>query len=93
MASVACAMYILGGVNALTVGGFIWNTNISVIVMNVLSFLLLTWFIDVFRFYDGIDGKEGNLAAVSIAICVAAIVFAPVKPYLFPDSVHRRFPY
>ncbi len=83
MASVACAMYILGGVNALTVGGFIWNTNISVIVMNVLSFLLLTWFIDVFRFYDGIDGKEGNLAAVSIAICVAAIVFAPVSNPIF----------
>lgn len=83
MASIACAMYILGGVNALTIGGFIWSTNVSIIVMNILSFVLLTWFINVFRFYDGIDGKEGNLAAVSVAICVTAIVFAPKSNPIF----------
>lgn len=83
MASIACAMYILGGVNVLTVGNFVWNSKFAVIIMNVLSFLLLTWFINVFRFYDGIDGKEGNLAAVSIAICITAIVFAPKANPIF----------
>lgn len=83
MASIACAMYILGGVNLLAIGGFVWDSQIAGFVMNILSFFLLTWFINVFRFYDGIDGKEGNLAAVSIAICFIAIFFAPKANPLF----------
>lgn len=76
-AVVAFTMYMLGGVNTLRIADFVWDTPVSHIVMNVFALVFLTWLINVFRFFDGIDGKEGNLAAVCVAICAGASLVLP----------------
>lgn len=83
-AVVACALYCLGGVCSLNMGAdLVWNTPVSNIVMNVLAFVVLTWLINVFRFFDGIDGKEGNMAAVAVALCIALCVVCPKHNPIF----------
>lgn len=81
--SVAVGLFLQGGVNTLVIGDFTWSGPVAKIVMNAVAFVLLTWLVFVFRAYDGVDGKEGNLATVVLTICVMSIVVAKKNPMFF----------
>lgn len=83
MVGVGLGMYGLGGVDALVVGEFRWEGATAAIVMNVVAFAALFTLVYVFRNFDGIDGREGNLAAIVIAICVMSTVLARKNPMFF----------
>lgn len=74
--SVGLSLYILGGVNEIDFGTFTWQCPV---VINLLVFLLLVWFVNLFNFYDGIDG---NLGSEAIAISLMSVMLVPNSPLI-----------
>lgn len=76
LVSVGLSLFILGGVNEIDFGTFTWNCPV---VINLLVFLLLVWFVNLFNFYDGIDG---NLGSEAIAISLMSVMLIPNSPLI-----------
>ena len=71
------SIFFLGGLSEVDFGICIWQ---SPIIINLLTFFVFLWFINLFNFYDGIDG---NLGSESIAICLMSVLLVPSNPLLF----------
>jgi Fuc2NAc and GlcNAc transferase len=71
------ALFFLGGLNEINFGISIWH---SPIIINILTFFVFLWFINLFNFYDGIDG---NLGSESIAICLMSLILVPFNSLFF----------
>lgn len=82
-ASIATAMYLLGGVSTLKFDDFEWISPTAYYVLNIVSFLLFVLIVNAFRLYDGANGKEGMLGATVLAIASFAIFLAPQDNVLF----------
>lgn len=77
-ASIIIAMYYLGGLSQIDFGTFSLK---SPVLVNTLAFVAFLWYINLFNFYDGIDG---NLGTESISICIISLLLVfPDNPLLF----------
>lgn len=72
-AIVLLSMYFIGGLDKIDFGsGLIFENKL---IINIFVFIAFIWYINLFNFYDGIDG---NLGTESIAICLMSLFFIPV---------------
>lgn len=67
--TVGISMYLLGGLTKIDFGCFVIDNPI---ITNGLAFVTFLWFINLFNFYDGIDG---NLGTEAISICLMSLIF------------------
>ena len=75
--SAIISLYFLGGINEVDLGFYVWE---SPLILNIVAFFTFLWFINLFNFYDGIDG---NLGSQAIAICVISLAIVPYNPLVF----------
>ena len=65
----AIALYFIGGLKAIDLGFFIIE---NLYLLNLIAFIGIIWFINLFNFIDGIDGYA---ASESVFICVSIFFF------------------
>ncbi|MCQ2219646.1 MAG: hypothetical protein MJZ33_14385 [Paludibacteraceae bacterium] len=75
--TVGVSMYLLGGLPKIDFGLFVIDNPI---ITNGLAFVTFLWFINLFNFYDGIDG---NLGTESISICLLSLIFISPNALIF----------
>lgn len=75
--TVGISMYILGGLPKIDFGCFVIDNPF---ISNGLAFVAFLWFINLFNFYDGIDG---NLGTESISICLMSLLFVCPNSLIF----------
>lgn len=75
--TVGVSMYMLGGLPTIDFGLFVIDNPI---ITNCLAFVTFLWFINLFNFYDGIDG---NLGTESISICLLSLIFVCPNSLIF----------
>jgi len=68
--STLIALYFIGGLSFIDVGFF---TIENPIFLNILAFVAVIWFVNLFNFIDGIDG---HLSTGSIFIALALFIFS-----------------
>lgn len=75
--TVGISMYLLGGLSKIDFGTFVIDNPA---ITNGLAFITFLWFINLFNFYDGIDG---NLGTESISICLMSLIFVCPNALIF----------
>ncbi|MCK9155499.1 MAG: hypothetical protein M0P12_05245 [Paludibacteraceae bacterium] len=76
--AILISMYFLGGLSQIDFGAF---SLTSPLIVNTLAFIAFLWYINLFNFYDGIDG---NLGTESISICIISLLLVfPDNPLIF----------